>query len=227
MTMQAANQTPTPAAAAQGAADAAAAAAAAAQGAAVASAAASAENSYYAARAARDELRNQLDALVGQRHSLLRELEDHGEVGGPATAGMQQRIVQLDGRIAQLDIAVATADAAVAAAAAVPGAVIEPPRNERSGPPEEVFFIMPILLTFAMLPLIIAYARRIWRRGGAPAPAQLPSDLGERLARLEAMGETTALEVERIGEGQRFVTRLMTERSGREIGEGVPIVSDR
>lgn len=225
--MQTTTQAPTAGTAVQGAADAAAAAAVAAQEAAVATAAASAENSYHAARSARNELRDQLDVLVGQRHTFLRELEDHEEVGGPATTGMQQRIVQLDGRIAQLDIAIATADAAVAAAAAVPGAVIEPPRRERSGPPEEVFFIVPALLTFAMLPLIIAFARRIWRRSNAPAPAQLPSDLSDRLARLEAMGETTALEVERIGEGQRFVTRLMTDRASREIGEGVPISTDR
>jgi hypothetical protein len=34
------------------------------------------------------------------------------------------------------------------------------------------------------------------------------------------MGETTALEVERIGEGQRFVTRLLTERADHVLGEG-------
>ena len=223
--MQTTVQTPAPEAAAQ-AADAAAAAKAAQEAAVTADVAATAQSSYLAARAARNELRDQLDALVGQRHSLLRELEDH-DVAGPATAGMQQRIVQLDGRIAQLDVAVSNADATVAAAAAIPGAVVDPPHIPRSGPPEELFFIAPALLTFLMMPIMFAFARRIWRRSAAPAQQQLPSDLSERLARLEQMGETTALEVERIGEGQRFVTRLMTEKAGRELGEGAAVHSER
>ena len=179
----------------------------------------SAEYLYEAARASRDELRQQLDALVSQRHSLLRELEDH-DVAGPATTGMQQRIVQLDGRIAQLDIQIASADAAVVKAAAIPGAVVPRPEVFREGPPEEVFFIVPPLIFAAMLPIVIAYTRRIWRRGNTVVQ-QLPSDLSDRLARLEQMGETTALEVERIGEGQRFVTRLLTDRADRVIGENV------
>lgn len=36
--------------------------------------------------------------------------------------------------------------------------------------------------------------------------------LEERLARIEAAVESTAIEVERIGEGQRFTTRLLQER---------------
>lgn len=187
--------------------------------AAVADATPSAEYLYEAARASRDELRQQLDALVSQRHSLLRELEDH-QVAGPATTGMQERIVQLDGRIAQLDIQIASGDAAVAKAAAIPGAVVPKPELFRRGPPDEVVFMVPVLMFFAFLPIVIAYSRRIWKRG-SPVVQQLPSDLGDRLARLEQMGETTALEVERIGEGQRFVTRLLTDRADRAIGENV------
>jgi hypothetical protein len=41
--------------------------------------------------------------------------------------------------------------------------------------------------------------------------ALAPSD--ERLARVEQAVESIAIEVERIGEGQRFVTKLMSDRS--------------
>jgi hypothetical protein len=177
-----------------------------------------------AARAARNELRGQLDRLVEQRHDILRELEDH-DVGGPAASGMQARIQGLDARIAQLDIAVAQADANVAAAAAIPGAVVERPAPFRDGPPEEVFFMVPPLLAVLFLPIAIAMARRIWKRTTGQVPVSLPSDLTERLNRLEAMGETTALEVERIGEGQRFVTRLLTERGTPLVGEGEKVGS--
>ena len=39
-------------------------------------------------------------------------------------------------------------------------------------------------------------------------------DLAERLNRIETAVDSTALEVERISEGQRFTTRLLAERNG-------------
>ncbi len=49
------------------------------------------------------------------------------------------------------------------------------------------------------------------RRAAAPA---LPSrDTTDRLQRIEAAVESMAVEVERISEGQRFVTRVLAERS--------------
>ena len=41
--------------------------------------------------------------------------------------------------------------------------------------------------------------------------AQAPSD--DRLARVEQTVESIAIEVERISEGQRFVTKLMSDRA--------------
>ena len=178
----------------------------------LAEAAASPTAAWRAATAVRSELREQLETLTDERHGYLREIEDHGQVGGPAVTGMQQRITELDARINELDKAIAVADANVARTAAIPGAVVTPPPIVRRGPPEEAFIAVPIVFMCLMLPIIIAYAKRIWRRP-VPASHQLPNDLGDRLSRLEAMGETTALEVERIGEGQRFVTRLLTDRA--------------
>lgn len=43
-----------------------------------------------------------------------------------------------------------------------------------------------------------------------------PSD--ERLARVEQAVEAIAIEVERISEGQRFVTKLLSERAQLEAG---------
>jgi hypothetical protein len=49
----------------------------------------------------------------------------------------------------------------------------------------------------------------------------LPKEISERLSRMEHAVEATAEEVERIGEGQRFLTRLFTEGEGtRAIGVG-------
>jgi len=63
--------------------------------------------------------------------------------------------------------------------------------------------------------------RRLWRRRGAAPPA-LPPELTDRLTYLEQSVDAVAIEVERIGEGQRFITRSFTENGApREPGEGV------
>jgi hypothetical protein len=51
----------------------------------------------------------------------------------------------------------------------------------------------------------------------------LARELTERLTQLEQSVDAVAIEVERIGEGQRFMTRLFTEiRAPRAAGEGAP-----
>lgn len=63
-------------------------------------------------------------------------------------------------------------------------------------------------------------ARRTWRWGRSATPASSP-EITDRLAHLEQSVDAVAIEVERIGEGQRFVTRLFTEMvTPRAAGEG-------
>ena len=52
------------------------------------------------------------------------------------------------------------------------------------------------------------------------AKAALPREVSERLERIERAVDTTALEVERIGESQRFLTRAIGERSVIEAPRG-------
>ncbi|MCY7380267.1 MAG: hypothetical protein LH467_13135 [Gemmatimonadaceae bacterium] len=48
----------------------------------------------------------------------------------------------------------------------------------------------------------------------------------QRLARVEQAVEAVAIEIERISEGQRFVTRLMNERA-QSLPEAVPLLARR
>jgi membrane protein implicated in regulation of membrane protease activity len=62
-----------------------------------------------------------------------------------------------------------------------------------------------------LYPLVRAFARRLENRG---APPSLPSrEVEERLDRIERAVESIAVEVERVSEGQRFVTKLLAERA--------------
>ena len=64
--------------------------------------------------------------------------------------------------------------------------------------------------TFLLLvPFVIAYARRIWHRSG---PQHVNLDDSPRLQRMEQAIESIAVEVERIGEAQRFTTKLLADR---------------
>jgi hypothetical protein len=61
-----------------------------------------------------------------------------------------------------------------------------------------------------LVPLVIALSRRIWHRGG-PRPV-VDLENSPRLQRMEQAIESIALEVERIGEAQRFTTKLLADR---------------
>jgi BMFP domain-containing protein YqiC len=178
---------------------------------------ASASDMLKATRAENKELRNQLDRLEDKRNDLSRELNGEN-VSAVERSGLEARIKEIDARISATDQQIAQSDLAVAKAAAVPGAVVEPPPYVRSGPPEE-FFAIPIVFTiFVLAPIAIAYARRIWKRG-ATVIAPVPQEVRDRLDQLGDAVESIGLEVERIGEGQRFITKVMTD-NGRALGAG-------
>ena len=60
------------------------------------------------------------------------------------------------------------------------------------------------------LPLARAHAKRMER---GIDPKVLPNDLTDRLTRMEQAIDSMAVEIERISEGQRFTTKLLSERS--------------
>ena len=173
---------------------------------------------YQAYRAQRDVLEEQLESLQELRNELTTQLAQP-DLPQDATSGILARVAELDKRIASVDRQMADADANIARTAAIPGATREPDPPPRQGPPEEAFVLGGMLIVVTLLPLSIAFARRIWRRG-ATIIAPLPAAIGEQLNRLEQAVESIALEVERLGEGQRFMARVLTEREPAALGEG-------
>jgi hypothetical protein len=69
-----------------------------------------------------------------------------------------------------------------------------------------------VVLVAVGIPLVRALARK-WERQGALHSGGSPSDA--RLERMEAAIDAMAVEIERISEGQRFVTKLLAERPER------------
>jgi hypothetical protein len=174
----------------------------------------------------RDELNNQMDRLKDERRDIVNRLSGGENLNAADRAGLEKRVTSIDARMDALDQQIAVADQQVANAAAIPGAIVERPPEIRHGPPEEVFVLGGIFMCVAIMPISIAYARRIWRRSAA-AVAAIPADLMERFTQIDQAVESIAVEVERIGEGQRFITRVLAEQGSRAaLPEGSARVSD-
>ena len=86
-----------------------------------------------------------------------------------------------------------------------------------------VAFFMTIAIIIIGLPLARAFARRMDRKGASP---QISTDVSAQLAQLNQSVDAIALEVERITEGQRFTTRLLTEQRDAA-RQALPSASDR
>ena len=72
-----------------------------------------------------------------------------------------------------------------------------------------IIFVSSIPIIALGYPIVRAYTRRLEQR---PLSSVTP-DVAHRLERMEQALDSIAIEVERISEGQRFTTKLLSERS--------------
>jgi hypothetical protein len=83
--------------------------------------------------------------------------------------------------------------------------------------------MVPIAIVFTLFvlsPRALSISRMFWRRGSMLRQVLQPAENAERLARMEQAIDSIAIEIERVSEGQRFVTRLMSERQAVPLGAG-------
>ena len=86
---------------------------------------------------------------------------------------------------------------------------------------EEVIVAIAGMITSVVIvlgiPLTIVHARKLWKRDSASAaPSSYQAD--HRLERIEQAIDAMAVEVERIAEGQRFMTKLLADRGNERVG---------
>jgi hypothetical protein len=81
------------------------------------------------------------------------------------------------------------------------------------------FFATVIILVLG-IPLVRGYLRRQERLNALP-----PIDVEQsaRLARIETAIESLAIEIERISEGQRFTTKLLSERASADAARRIDL----
>jgi hypothetical protein len=163
-----------------------------------------------ALKAQREELSNQLQSVDDRRSKLLTQLRRTGDP--TATKGLEDRLALLDKRQLQLESDLAQTGQQLSS---VPAGLVA----STGGAAEfaglgsgQVVAISIVSIIFVLGPLAIGLARTLWKRPVQPAvPHAALTETAQRLERLEGAVDTIAVEIERISEGQRFVTKLLSE----------------
>jgi hypothetical protein len=162
------------------------------------------------------DLRAQVQLLTGQmaglnaeRSGLMAQLRA-GPVGDRAAT-----ISELDRVNHQFAIAtgqLANAKAQLALRESVQGTQNPGMRVPRPMDPDVLAGLAFAFIFAVMMPIAIAYSRRIWRGKPTPPAPRFDPTVDARLEHLEQAVDAIAIEIERVSEGQRFVTKVLTER---------------
>lgn len=162
-----------------------------------------------AAQQQREVLGEYMSRLLNRRGDVMDNLRS-GQVGPSEREALEAHLKQLNTSIIEMEKQIAQADAQVARAAGIPGSTVRESRNTRDeGPPEAMFIIGAAFGGIAMCIVAVAWARRLWR-GATTTVAQIPAAFEARFTRLEQSLDAVAIEVERVSEGQRFLTRVFS-----------------
>ncbi|HEX2693460.1 MAG TPA: hypothetical protein VHL12_05345 [Gemmatimonadaceae bacterium] len=158
----------------------------------------------------REAISDQLTNVSERRSELSTELQ--GTVDEVARTGLEQRISLLDKRILQLETDLATTGQQLALA---PASLVSS-TGEPSRPADNEDFAKGIatggIPVLAIVAVVLLASRGRHRRIDRKTQPQLPNEALQRLERLEQGMEAIAIEIERVSEGQRFVTKLLSTR---------------
>jgi len=159
-------------------------------------------------RAQRRELSNQIENVRGRRNSLARAYE---RADGASKSGLEQQLRILDQRLTQMEADLAESGRALTNSPALEASTGVPFQffNLSSG---QVTGISIVFILFVLGPLAGSFGRLLWRRSSKPTTPPGWNEAAQRLERLEQAVDTIAIEVERVSEGQRFMTKIMTQR---------------
>ena len=168
------------------------------------------------------ELSRQLNSANGRRDQLSNALED---AEGVNRKGIEERIAQLDARIMGIEADIAQNGKLLALA---PAGLLNTGTEVGPPPPPPPLGLSPGQITgiaivgtlFVLFPLAIAMARNLWRRGSRQPALPVSTESTQRMERLEQAVDAIAIEIERVSEGQRFVTRLLTEGTAPALSVG-------
>jgi len=162
-----------------------------------------------ALKARRAELSNQLSSVDGRRSRLMSQLKQASDP--TVIKGLEDRIALLDARQLQLETDIQTNGQALASpAAGLLGSTSVPVFGGLRQ--SQVMTLSVLSIIFVLFPLAVGVGRAMMKKAVRPGPPPAVfSETAQRLERLEASVDAIAIEIERVSEGQRFVTKLLSE----------------
>ena len=171
-----------------------------------------------ALKSRRSELSNQLNSVDSRRSSLMSQLRKTEDP--VATKGLQDRLALLDSRQLQLETDLAQTGQLLSSVSAGTLASTASPPVFGGLSSNQVMGLSVLSIIFVLCPLAIGLGRAIFKRSSnkSAVPPQALTQTAQRLEHLESAVDAIAIEIERISEGQRFVTKLL---SG---GDGAPVL---
>jgi hypothetical protein len=163
-----------------------------------------------ALNARREELSRQLISVDGRRSKLINQLKQTSDP--TAIKGLQDRLALLDSRQLQLESDIQqTGQELTSPAAGLIASTAAPPVFAGLGQ-KEIMTLSVLSIVLIWAPLAFAIARGIWKKSNKPGiPSNAFTETAQRLERLESSVDAIAIEIERVSEGQRFVTKLLSE----------------
>lgn len=159
--------------------------------------------------AQRRELSEQLSNVSSRRSNLAADIRNRSDV--TTRAGLEDRLRLLDQRILQIETDLATTGRQISSAPAKLIASTQSATPPGGGDDFEEGLMIGGFSVLIAASLLFFFARRRWKRRATELPSQLGGESAQRLERLENGMEAIAIEIERVSEGQRFVTRLLSE----------------
>ena len=163
----------------------------------------------------REEISNQLRSASARRDDIIEKLRT---VPDDARPGLQSQLQVLDVRVVQLEKDLARLGQEISGAS--PQLLRSSYDRPRPSPSPDVRFQQGLVSAgvpiFVIMSAVFFFSHRWWKRESRRATAALPSADSERLQRVENGMEAMAIEIERISEGQRFVTKLLSESRSTE-----------
>jgi hypothetical protein len=165
-----------------------------------------------------DGLGRQLEFLGKERSNLFERLSG---ASGNERLFLQERVIGVDGQIAGVQGQISELVGKLTqlkVEEALAGSLVPPPPPPDFGPrfPVDSDAITAMFVVFCLgviIPMSVGLTRRMWRRPAAAVQAADAEPVSKaRFDRLEQAVDAIAIEIERISEGQRFVTRVLSER---------------
>jgi hypothetical protein len=163
---------------------------------------------FNALKAREQILKEQLEETQDRREELAQQSQSKS---GADRAGLDSRIGLLDQRLSQIETDITNVGKELAAAA--PSSLIEPPepRIIHQGFSDEDVWGAGFFGSFLTIALLGPFVWRALRRRTRAITSTGPAIATERIDRMEQAIDSIAVEIERVSENQRFMTRLMTE----------------